>query len=53
MHNQMGMPPKETFDRENLKFGIKFSVLVPITSGLVGVSSQPDNVNFGPQTKKL
>jgi len=38
----MGMPPKETFDRENLKFGIKFSVLVPITSGLVGVYSQPD-----------
>ena len=28
----MGMPPlpkKETFDRENLKFGLKFSVLVP------------------------
>jgi len=51
----MGMgSPKKTFARENLKFGLKFSVLVPITSGLVGVSSQPDDVmNFGPQTKKL
>jgi len=57
-HTQMGMgvSPK-TFDRENLKFGLKFSVLAPGTSGLVGVSSQnffPNDVmNFGPQTKKL
>ena len=31
---QMGMgSPKKTFDRENVKFGLKFSVLAPITSG--------------------
>ena len=35
----IGVPPK-TFNRENLKFGLKFSVLATITSGLVGVSSQ-------------
>jgi len=41
-HTQMGMgfPPKKTFDRDNLKFGLKFSVLATITSGLVAVSSQ-------------
>jgi len=33
-----GVPPKN-FDRENLKFGLKFSALRSITSGLVGVSS--------------
>jgi len=39
-HTQMGMGvPQKTFDRENLKFGLKFSALVPITSGLVGISS--------------
>jgi len=32
-------PPKN-FNPENLKFTLKFSVLAPITSGLVGVSSQ-------------
>jgi len=32
-----GVPPKN-FDRENLKFGLKFSVLKSITSGLVAVS---------------
>ena len=52
-HTQMGMGSPKTFDRENLKFGLKFSVLATITSGLVGVSSQPDDVNFGPQTKTL
>ena len=31
--------PQKKFDRENLKFGLKFSVLRAITSGLVGVSS--------------
>ena len=52
---QMGMGvPQKTFDCENLKFYLKFSVLAPVTLGLVGVSSQPDDVmNFGPQTKKL
>ena len=34
-----GGPPKN-FNRENLKFGLKFSVLPSITSGLLGVSSQ-------------
>ena len=40
-HTQMGMrvPPKN-FNRENLKFGLKFSVLATITSRLVGVSPQ-------------
>ena len=44
VHTKMGMrspPQKKTFDRDNLKFCLKFSILVP-TSGLVGVSSQPD-----------
>jgi len=31
--------PTRNFNRENLKFGLKFSVLESITSGLVGVSS--------------
>jgi len=34
-----GVPPKN-FNRENLKFALKFSVLATITSRLVGVSSQ-------------
>jgi len=34
-----GVPPKN-FNRENLKFDLKFSVLATITSGLVGVSSE-------------
>ena len=33
------VPPKK-FNPENLKFTLKFSMLAPITSGLVGVSSQ-------------
>jgi len=36
---ETGVPPKN-FNRENLKFGLKFSVLATITSGLVGVSPQ-------------
>jgi len=32
-----GVAPKK-FNRENLKFSVKFSVLATITSGLVGVS---------------
>ena len=31
--------PQKNFNRENLKFGLKFSVLGSITSGLLGVSS--------------
>ena len=34
-----GGPPKK-FNPENLKFGLKFSALATITSGLVGVSPQ-------------
>jgi len=34
-----GVSPKK-FNRENLKFGLKFSVWATITSGLVGVSSR-------------
>jgi len=33
-------PPKKIFDRENLKFGLKFSVLRSIPSGLVAISSR-------------
>ena len=35
-----GGPPQKNFNRENLKFAIKFRVLDEITSGLVGVSSR-------------
>jgi len=34
--------PQQNFNPENLKFGLKFSVLATITSGLVGVS--PKNI---------
>jgi len=37
--NWKGVPPKN-FNRENLKFGLKFSMLGSITSGLLGVSSR-------------
>jgi len=37
--NWDGGPPKN-FNRENVKFGLKFSVWVSITSGLVGISSR-------------
>ena len=33
-------PPKKKFNRDNLKFALKFSVLASITSGVVGVSPQ-------------
>jgi len=40
-HTQIGMRvPQKNFNRENLKFGLKFSVLATITLGLVGVSPQ-------------
>jgi len=32
--------PQKNFNRENLKFGLKFSVCMSITSGLMGISSQ-------------
>ena len=32
--------PQKKFNRENLKFGLKFSVCTSITSGLMGISSQ-------------
>jgi len=35
-----GSPPQKKINRENLKYGWKFSVLATITSGLVGVSPQ-------------
>ena len=38
-HPKDGGPPKN-FKRENLKFGLKFSVCTSITSGLMGISSQ-------------
>jgi len=42
-HTQMGMGvpplPKKTFDRVNLKFGLKFSVCAAITSEIVGIFS--------------
>ena len=34
-----GVPP-EYFNRENLKFGLKFSVLTTVTSGLARLSPQ-------------
>jgi len=37
--NWEGVPPKN-FNRENIKFGLKFSVLGSITSRLLGVSSR-------------
>jgi len=41
-HTRSGtwVPPPKKFNRENIKFGLKLSVLATITSGLVGVSSQ-------------
>jgi len=35
-----GVPPEKNFNRENLKFGLKFSVCTSITSGLMVISSQ-------------
>jgi len=46
----MGVPQK-TLDRESLKFGVKFSVLVLITLGLVGYPHKifaGHVMNFGP-----
>ena len=40
--NWDGVPPcpQKKFNRENLKFGLKFSMCTSITSGLMGISSQ-------------
>jgi len=39
-HTNWDGGPQKNFNSENLKFGLKFSVLATITSGLVGVSPQ-------------
>ena len=40
-HNRTGWGvPQKNFNRENLKFGLKFSVLGSIASGLLGVFSR-------------
>jgi len=51
----MSPPPKKkkTFDRENLKFGLKFSVLVPHFGASGGILTTRRVMNFGPQTKTL
>jgi len=38
-HSLTGTPPPQKKNRENLKFGLKFSVLESITSGIVEVFS--------------
>jgi len=40
VHPKADADPPKNFNRENLKFGLKFSVLGSITSELLGVSSQ-------------
>jgi len=42
----------QNFNRENLKFGLKFSVLGSITSGLVGVSACIQLLELGGGGKK-
>ena len=39
-HPILGGVPKKNFNRENLKFGLKFSMCTTMTSGLMGISSQ-------------
>jgi len=39
-HHKWDGGTSKKFNRENLKFGLKFSVWAPITSGLVAVSSE-------------
>jgi len=57
-HTRMGMrvlppPKKKSFDRENLKFCLKFSVLVPHFGASGGILTTRRVMNFGPQTKTL
>jgi len=52
-HAQMGMrvpPPKKKLDRENLKFCLKLSVLVPHFEASGGILTTNRVMNFGPQT---
>ena len=59
VHTNMGMrvrppfppPQKKTFGRENLKFGLKFSVLFPHFGASAGILTTRRVMNFGPQTK--
>jgi len=54
MQMVMRVPPqKKTFDRENLKFGLKFSILVPHFGASGGILTTRHVMNFGPQTKTL
>ena len=56
VHTKMGMRvplPKKTFDRENLKFGLKFSVLVPHFGASRGILTTRCVMNFGTKTKTL
>ena len=46
-------PQKKTFDREKLKFGLRFSVLVPHFGASGGILTTRRVMNFGPQTKTL
>ena len=40
LHTPTGTGPPKKFNRENLKFGLKFSVYASISSELMGISSQ-------------
>jgi len=58
VHTKMRMrpsppPQKKTFDRENLKFGLKFSVLVFHFGASGGILTTRRVTNFGLQTKTL
>jgi len=55
VHTKMGMrvpPQKKTFVRDNLKFCLKFSVLVP-TSGLVGYPHNQTRDELWPTNKNV
>jgi len=55
-HTPTGTGVPQKINRENLKFGLKFSVWAYITSMPVRISSPTftgDVMNFGPETKKL
>jgi len=60
VHTKMAMrappPPKKkkkTFDRENLKFGLKFSVLVTHFRASGCILTTRRVMNFGPQTENV
>jgi len=54
VHTKIGIrvPPKKTLDRENSKFGLKFSVLVPHFGASGAILTTRRVMNFGPQTKR-